>query len=83
MREFLLVCTTFVIPPVIHLPQCQTARTLPNGSVRQHQISMLGDFFGAIQDSADPDDLSIDITYAEPVKFNMNHVSNSPRLPNS
>ena len=32
----------------------------------------------AIQDSADPGDLSIDITYAVPVKFNMNHIPNSP-----
>ena len=33
---------------------------------------------GAIQDSAEPGDLSIDITYAVPVKFNMNHIPNSP-----
>lgn len=32
----------------------------------------------AIQDSADPGGLYIDITYAVPVKFNMNHIPNSP-----
>lgn len=32
----------------------------------------------AIQDSADPGGLCIDITYAVPVRFNMNHIPNSP-----
>lgn len=32
----------------------------------------------AIQDSADPGGLYIEITYAVPVKFNMNHIPNSP-----
>ena len=32
----------------------------------------------AIHDSADPGGLYIDITYAVPVKFNMNHIPNSP-----
>ena len=32
----------------------------------------------AIQDSAEPGGLYIDITYAVPVKFNMNHIPNSP-----
>ena len=35
---------------------------------------MPGDVLGAVQDSVDPGDLSVDITYAVPVKFNMNNI---------